>query len=429
MIENIKNEILKKANWYDIYETDVTSTPVSFKNSRIHSLNEKQNSGYGIRVNHKGRTGFSYTNNWESIEDTFIRALELSRFGDEENFLLPDKKLSVNIEPYEESVFDIHDEIEKCESSIGAIKSKFPKANVDCGVNNSMGRVRILNSRGIDSSYRDSHYSVSLSASYILEGGVKIDVWESKISMKSTPMDDLEREILRKIELASNIRELKSGKVKVLLTPKAFTSILRIVASGLNAKSVWKRISPFAGELGKKKFNKLFSLIDDPLLEESPFSYPFDDEGVASRKKHLINCGIIENFVTDLKHAEKLGIEPMGNGSRGYSSLPSPSFSNIIIGNGKDKYDDIIKNIDSGILVEQFIGLGQSNTLTGDFSANLDLAFKIENGELTGRVKDCMISDNLFKLLEGDIILSSEREQKGSVLAPYILFPRVNFTG
>ena len=201
-----------------------------------------------------------------------------------------------------------------------------------------------------------------------------------------------------------------------------------IVASGLNAKAVWKGISPFADKKDTIMFNETFSLYDDPLLDGSPYSYPFDDEGVTAARKTLIDRGKIVNFVTDLKHAQKLNIPALGNGSRGYSSLPAPSFSNTSIDAGRQGVGEIIKSITRGILVDQFIGLGQSNTLTGDFSANLDLAFLIENGEITGRVKDCMIADNLFKLLEGEVIMSLEREQNGSSLMPYMLFPGINYT-
>jgi PmbA protein len=180
--------------------------------------------------------------------------------------------------------------------------------------------------------------------------------------------------------------------------------------------------------MGAAMFNESLTVRDDPLMHGSPFSYPFDDEGVTAADKFLVNRGKIETFITDLKYAQKLGMAPGGNGTRGYSSLPYPSFSNVIIDPGTEPHDAIIGGITRGILVEQFIGLGQSNTLTGDFSANLELAYLVENGRIAGRLKDCMIADNLFRLLAGEMLLSAERERTGSVLAPSVLFPSVNFT-
>jgi len=78
--------------------------------------------------------------------------------------------------------------------------------------------------------------------------------------------------------------------------------------------------------------------------------------------------------------------------------------------------------------VDQFIGLGQSNTLTGEFTANLDLAYALENGEIAGRVKDCMLGGNLFELLSTGPVFSRERIRYGSALVPFVLFPSVNLT-
>ncbi len=133
-------------------------------------------------------------------------------------------------------------------------------------------------------------------------------------------------------------------------------------------------------------------------------------------------------FITDLKYAERLGTEPSGNASRGFSSLPSPSFTGVTVEPGSSSFKDMIAGVERGIVAEQFIGLGQSNTLTGDFSASLDLAFLVENGEIKGRVKDCMMSGNIIDLLKGEVYFSSERERRGSVVMPYAMFPSVSIT-
>jgi len=88
----------------------------------------------------------------------------------------------------------------------------------------------------------------------------------------------------------------------------------------------------------------------------------------------------------------------------------------------------MLSSIKRGIVPHQFIGLGQSNTITGDFAAAMDLAYLVEDGRITGRVKDCMISGNIIKLLAGEIELSSDRERRGSSMLPWVLLPQVNIT-
>jgi len=427
-MDTIIDKFPVNTGWFDIIEVKNTSTPIIFRNNRIHSIANKNNSGFGIRLNINKRTGFSYTNDKKNLELAVNRAVAISNYGEIEQFELPsDANKSFN--PYNDKIktFNIKNEIREAEESINEILSHFPEANIDLKINNSKGSMKIINSKGIDLSYNNSYYSISISVTYIPEPGNKIDIWESKSSQYPVTYKEINKRIIKKIDSAVKSRKTQSGVLPVILTPKALSNIIGIVISGLNARSVWKGISPFAEKTGEKMFNSKLHIKDDPQLKNSPYSFPFDDEGVTSRKKNLIKKGIIKNFITDLKYAHRLGIEPSGNGSRGYSSLPSPSYSNILIDSGDKYFSDIVKDVKKGILADQFIGLGQSNTLTGDFSANLDLAYLIENGEITGRVKDCMISDNIFKLLSGDIIISKERETYGSSLAPYILFPEVNY--
>ncbi|MCP4132256.1 MAG: TldD/PmbA family protein [bacterium] len=430
IIEKVKKKIPANARWFDLIEVKGGNTPISFANNRIHSINEKENRGYGVRINLDGKTGFSFTNDVRKIEETVARAVSFAPYGDDENFDLP-SAVSGDFEPYDPSVeaFDVDKEIEQGERIIESVVSHFPGINVSFGVNKSIGNTRLVNSNGLDKSYKSSYYVASLSATYLMEDGSKIDVWESKSSVATVEIFEMKDRIIQKIEQALVVKKQESGKLPVLVSPRATARLLDIAVSGLNARSVYKGISPFVGKMGEQFFNEKLSLIDNPLIKESPYSFPFDDEGVQAREKFLIEKGSIANFITDLKHAEKLNIEPLGNASRGYATLPGPSFSNVVVEKGDTAYADILKNIKRGILVEGFIGLGQSNTLTGDFSASLDLAFLIENGKITGRVKDCMISDNLFTLLKEDIVLSSERELHGSSLLPFMFLPGVNYTG
>ncbi len=430
MIDRIREMLPGNAGWFDIIEVSGNSTPVSYRDNRLHSITERQNSGFGVRVNLNGRTGFSYSNDAGRIDETARRAVDMAAYGDNEDFELPGGADAL-FEPYSESIhdFDITREIDKAEAAIGAILRQFPDANMDCTLRKSTGSTRIVNSKGIDVSYKNSAYSASLSASLILDDGTRIDIGEGLSALAPVSYDALYKKIANKLENATHTRKLKSGKVPVILSPKAFARIIGIVTAGLSAKSVSKGISPFSDKIGTRLFSSRLTLSDDPALESSPYSRPFDDEGVTARKKVLINCGRIEKFISDLKYAHKLGLEPEGNGTRGYSSLPYPSFNNVIIEGGGVGFSEMLKSIKRGILADQFIGLGQSNTLTGDFSAGLDLAYLVENGEITGRIKDCMLSDNLFSLLNSDILLSSDRERSGSVLAPYALFPQVNYTG
>jgi PmbA protein len=429
MREQIEKVIPAGAGWYDAVYVTGKSMPVSFKNNRLYSLSESENSGFGIRINKESRTGFSYTNETGNVSDTVKRAIAMCSYGDVENFTLPDNT-SASFEPYDDEIakFNISDEITRAEKMIEDIKSVYPQINVDMGISSSTGTVRLLNSRGVDVSYRESYYGLSLSCSYVLPDGTRIETWESRSELKPVDCSGLKDVLLDKIEKALNVEKIDSGLYPVIFPPQAFGRLIGFIASGLSGVSVWKGVSPFAGKHGEKIFSGAFTMTDNPFIEGSPYNVPFDGEGVSVSKKFLINNGVIETFINDLKYAEKLSLPPTGNASRGYSSLPSPSFHGVAVDPGEKSFEEIISGIDRGIIAEQFIGLGQSNTITGDFSANLDLAYLVEKGKIKGRVKDCMISGNIIEMMKGDFTISKDVERRGSSLMPYGFFPAVSIT-
>lgn len=427
MIDRITGSIPSGTRWFDIFHVAGRSTPVKFTNNRLHSLTVNENSGTGVRLNMDGRTGFSSTNDDACIEKTVSTAASLSKFGDIENFSLPEDTRLL-FDPYNPAIegFDLNSEIKSCEKATDELVRRFPGITVDMGITSSTGEIRLVNSAGVDISYRDSYYSVSISATLVLQDGTRIDTWEGSSHTGPVDFSPMAVTVADRIEKAMTTRKIESGMYPVLLPPPAFGSLLGLVISGFSGVPVWKGVSPMTGRQGEKVFSELLTVRDNPSIPGSPYSIPFDAEGVNVSEKYLVKKGVVETFIADLKYAEKLGIAPTGNASRGYSSLPGPSFNGIEVDPGEDTHGSILSSIKKGIIVHQFIGLGQSNTITGDFSANLDLAYIVEEGKITGRVKDCMITGNIINLLAGEIALSSDRERRGSSVLPWLWLPQVN---
>lgn len=124
------------------------------------------------------------------------------------------------------------------------------------------------------------------------------------------------------------------------------------------------------------------------------------------------------------------GVESTGNASRSLFSPPGPSFTNFVIQPGETPLQNMLSGIDEGILVEDVLGLGQGNIISGAFSNPLLLAFKIEKGEIVGRVKDMSIAGNSYDVLKNVSAVSREAEWVySSFYAPYILIPEMTVAG
>ena len=146
-------------------------------------------------------------------------------------------------------------------------------------------------------------------------------------------------------------------------------------------------------------FDARIAVFDDPTIDGAIGRRPFDDEGIPSRRMALIDHGVVSNFLYDLQTAGRMNAASTGAAGRGLTSLPGPGTSVLDVAPGDTPYDDLFLGIKEGIVVERLLGAGQGNEMGGDFKANVSLGYKIENGEIVGRIKDTMFSGNVYDTL------------------------------
>ena len=414
----------ENTDWFDLYSEENSSTPLSFMNNRFYSVSDKFSSGTGIRVSKNGRIGFSYSNRKDMLMETARKAIELSSFSEESVY----SPLPVDLpqrEPvtFESFVFSPEEEMTGAAKAISLIRDSVDNVLVDLKISSGKGSRRIINSSGLDYTSEYSFYSASIGAEKVLDDKSRISVWDSVSSVRKISFTELCGNISKAHKDAEKSLKVEAAKMPVIFTPHAFSSLVSILLNQLTAVSHFKKISPFAGRLGEKVFSDKLTVLDDPFVDGSFYSFSLDDEGVPARRTELVSRGVLEGIISDLKYSSLLGIKPGGNASRGYSSMPSAGFSNIIISSGKSSVEQIMKSCGRGILVDQMIGLGQSNTITGDFSCSLSLAFLFDGGVISGRVKDCMLSGNIYDMLAQDIVLSEETKKSGNCESPYVMIP------
>ena len=176
--------------------------------------------------------------------------------------------------------------------------------------------------------------------------------------------------------------------------------------------------SPLGGRLGERVFDARLSVADDATLALRPASRPCDDEAVPSRRLSLIEGGVVASFFYDLHTAARAGAVSTGSGHRSLAGQPVPSTSSIVIAPGDTPFDAMLADIADGIVVERLMGAEQGNTLSGDFSGNIVLGYRVERGRIVGRVKDAVVSGNIYRALADIAAIGSERRWVGGVYCP-----------
>jgi PmbA protein len=125
---------------------------------------------------------------------------------------------------------------------------------------------------------------------------------------------------------------------------------------------------------------------------------------------------VVTSFLYDLQTAALAHTKSTGSGRRNRGGLPAPSPSTFIITSGKTSFDEMVADIKEGLVVEQLMGASQGNILGGDFSGNVLLGYKVENGKIVGRVKDTMVSGNIYQLLKQITAIGSQARWVGNSL-------------
>jgi PmbA protein len=197
--------------------------------------------------------------------------------------------------------------------------------------------------------------------------------------------------------------------------------------TAFNGKLVLQGASPIGNKLGQPVFDEKLWLWDDPTIAYRPGSRPCDDEGVPSRRTPLIEQGTIVNFLYDLQTAALARTQSTGNGSRNRGGLPTPSPSAFIVAPGSTTLDEMVRDMKEGLVIEHLMGAEQGNILGGDFSGNVLLGYKVENGKIVGRVKDTMVSGNVYQVLKQIIAIGNEPKWVGGFLStPHLYCPSLS---
>ncbi len=136
----------------------------------------------------------------------------------------------------------------------------------------------------------------------------------------------------------------------------------------------------------------------------------------------LIDHGTAVTFLYDRQTARQAGTYSTGNASRSLASPPSPSASVLVIDEGDVAYEDMVKDVKEGIIVERLLGAGQGNVLAGDFNVNVLLGYRVTDGKIIGRIKDTMLSGNVYNVLNNLSGIGNEARWLGGGLRTPALY-------
>ncbi len=426
---DILEQLKGRAAQVEVVNVQSESTTIGFEANKLKTSQVEETKGIAVRVVKDGRLGFAASSDESATEKLVTNVLESAAYGDEVPIVFPAPQPAPNVTTFDQTITDlsIPRMVEIGQELVDLILQFEPEAHVNVALERGVQHRSIRNQAGTEVSFKRSPLSIFFEISRV-DGD---DVLVMFDIMGMTVWDDdyaaFARQLGEKLELAQKSATIRAGRMPVLFAPTGALVLGLPLMLGLNGKNVYTGISPMIGKVGEKLFNDKVTVVDDPIIDGRFGSASYDDEGVAHRRNVLVDRGVLKGFMYDLKTAAQSGVESTGNGSRGLFSPPGPSPTNLVFEAGETPLADIIGGLDEGLLVENVLGLGQGNVISGAFSNPLSLAFKIEKGEIVGRVKDVSIAGNVYDLLQNVEVTSRETQWVYyNFNLPYVLLPDMN---
>ena len=188
-------------------------------------------------------------------------------------------------------------------------------------------------------------------------------------------------------------RRMPTAQVSIVFDPRVAGGLLGHLSGAINGTSIARGSSFLKDSLNQQIFADGISVIDDPHRPRGMRSKPFDAEGVANRKRAIIDNGVLTTWLLDLSSARQLDLETTGHAGRGTSGPPSPGPTNLYLEPGNRSRDDLLGETGTGFYVTSLMGMGV-NGVTGDYSRGAS-GFWIENGEIAFPVTEMTIAGNL----------------------------------
>ena len=436
MIADLLAAVRRRAQAGDALWRREERTTLAFEAGRFKSAGTTEETGINLRVVKDGQVGVAGTTAADAAPDDLLaRALASAALGEALNLGFPAPAPLPPVPTYFDNAADASLDalIEIGRSLLGRLDRDGCQVNV--AIEREVSETAVANTAGAAGQYRATGVAVGVDLTRIAGDDVLM-VYDQYVAADLPAADELDalvRAVTTRLDLALTVVAPPEGALPVIFTPTGLSAILLPLEQGLSGKAVLQGVSPLGEKLGTRVFDERFALTDDALAAGRAASRPCDDEGVPSRRLPLVEDGVVRGFVYDLETAARARTASTGHGRRGIFGKPRIAYSNLVVGADRKPSTETLvpggglaAGLQNGLIVDDLIGVGQGNVIAGGFSHPVALAYRVERGTITGRVKDAAVAGNVYELLKRIGGFGSDGRWLGSRFAPSLLLEGVS---
>lgn len=418
------------ANEVAVNINNTRSVEVEYRDGQLDNLKETTQNSLAINVYADNKYSGHSTNDLRRDSlGKFVRdAVAMTKYLSEDQYRkLPDPKFYKGLKQMDLDIIDGSYDNISSEKRVAMVKElqelTSGKSNKIISSNSfySDGNSESLkvHSNGFEGVQQDTYFSVGVEATVQDENGGRPSDYDYATTRYLADLPSIEKLAATAVDRTlAKMGQTKagSGVYDMIVSNRAASKMLYALYGPLGGRALQQRTSFLEDMKGKAIASDKLTITDDPFLKRGLGSFLYNDEGMVSRKRKIIDKGILQEYLIDCYYARKLGVEPTGS-----------STSNLIFELGDKSLDDLIKGVSKGILVNGFLG-GNSNSTTGDYSWGLQ-GMLIEDGKVVKPINEMNISGNLLDLWMNLVEVGNDPYIYSSMQRPSMHFKEINFSG
>ncbi len=435
ILQDIAATILKLAkkggaNACETHISEGSGQNVTARMGEVETIEYTRDKGLSVTVYIGQNRGNASSSDFspKAIEETVSAALDIARYTSADSFAglaeadllatsFPDLDL---YHPWSLPVEQAIEMAKQCEAAALAVDKRIVNSE-GASVSVSAAQFIYANSLGFIGGYPSSSHGISCAVIAGEENGMQRDYWYSVARTR----DDLEHinTVGQKAGQRSlarlGARKITTCEASVLFDALIAPSLLGYFVQAISGSNLYRKSSFLLDSIGKPVFPENIQLDESPHLIKGLASHPFDDDGVATHARKVVENGIVQGYFLGSYAARKLGMRSTGNAGGNH---------NLILKNDAPlSFSALLKKMDKGLLVTELLGHGV-NLVTGDYSQGA-AGFWVEQGEICFSVEEITIAGNLQTMYRGIVAVGDEVIVRGSRQCGALMIDRMTIAG
>jgi PmbA protein len=414
-----------------------TGLSVSARMGKLENVERNRDKSLGITVYIGKKRGNASTSDFsvKAIEQTVQAAYDIARFTAEDPVAgLPDLQDVATTYPdldmFHPWAIDSAQAIElalRCEGAALGVSKKIANSE-GAGVSAQQSHFFAGHLRGgqlgFRGGYASSRHSLSVSPIAGKGSNMQRDGWYSS---QRNAADLASPEAIGRYAAQRALSRLNSRKIATTQCPVLFESplaagLLGAFVQAVSGGSLYRKSSFLLDSLGKAAFPKHIDIFEDPHVAGGKGSAPFDEEGVVTSARKVVDAGKVQGYFLGTYSARKLGMRTTGNAGGSHnltltSRLTRPG----------DDLDAMLQKLGTGLFVTELMGSGV-NYVTGDYSRGAS-GFWVEKGRIMHPVEEITIAGNMKTMLMGIEAVGADAYNYGAKTVGSILVNRMKLAG